>query len=165
MQNQKGFTLVELLVAATIIGSLVVFATISYRKAAAETRWTAAKAKLEQVAGAVQRWQADYPAYTLAEGIIANSSADCQAKIGQYVYTGRLNPSNLIACGFLEKGDWNAQSSYYYYAVCRNGDDSVTFCQTDSLACVAPRESANLPADYKSKVYCIDTFGVGHEHE
>ena len=60
--KDKGFTLVELLVAATIIGILAVFATNSYRNGVAETRWAQAKANLDQLAAAVQRVKLDYPA-------------------------------------------------------------------------------------------------------
>lgn len=52
--NYKGFTLVELLVAATIIGFLAIVATTSFRNSAAETRWTQAKALTNQLASAAE---------------------------------------------------------------------------------------------------------------
>lgn len=52
--NYKGFTLVELLVAATIIGFLAIVATTSFRNSAAETRWTQAKALANQLAAAAE---------------------------------------------------------------------------------------------------------------
>ena len=59
---RKGFTLVELLVAATIIGILMVFATNSYRNGVAETRWAQAKGNVDQLAAAVLRARIEYPA-------------------------------------------------------------------------------------------------------
>lgn len=60
MKNQCGFTLLELLIAATIVGTLAVFATVAFKNSSADARIAAAKPKAEQLATAVQRYKIEY---------------------------------------------------------------------------------------------------------
>ena len=59
MGNKRGFTLLELLIAATILGLLAVFATMSFRYSASDNRIAAAKIKTAQLAAAVQSFRLD----------------------------------------------------------------------------------------------------------
>ena len=177
MLNKKGFTLVELLVAATIIGALVVFATVQYRNGAAETRWAEAKGKARQLQNALQRLWYEYPTAVISSGDgWGNNTEAC------HLYHGVTNISanQLMACGFLENGTWNIENDYFLYHICASSEkyidgtvvatgtrvsDKWASCPTDynAYVCVTVRESAVMPADYKSKMYCVDRAGTEHE--
>ncbi len=139
-KNHKGFTLLELLIAATIIGILAVFATISYRNSAADARVAEAKSKLDMVGWAVQRYKLD-PSACLA----INSQE-------------KLTVENLAACGYLEK-DVLEEDDYFLFQVC-NGLDSL--CPDDTyLACMSGKNN-KLPNRYLSTHnyrYCADATG------
>ena len=152
---KKGFTLIELLVAATIISGLAVFATVQYRNNIAETRWTEAKAKVEQLALAVQQLNMDYSGVTFTGIRLVDRSTDSSCNLR----SGKTNqsPSELIACGYLENSGWGR--GVFSYFICPNG----TGCSSDYVACVSPNSSAKFPARYRYKNYCIDKNGIGVE--
>lgn len=178
MRNRKGFTLVELLVAATIIGALVVFATVQYRNGAAETRWAEAKGKAKQIQNALQRFWFEYPTAVISSGSNwGNTSASCTLYYGK---SGEVSANQLIACGFLENGNWNADNEYFWYHLCASDEtyvdgtsratasrvsDKWGSCPNDynAYVCVVVQDGAVMPADYKNKMYCVDNKGVGHE--
>ena len=161
MINKKGFTLVELLVAATIIGFLAAFATAQYRSSVAEARWTRAKSQTDQLAAALQRMYLDYPTSGIINGgemSNTSSSEQCQIFVGQQ---NGVSITQLIACGFLENSDWS--SEYFRYYSCFNTAGMWPECSSSYRACMAARTTAKLPSSYKTKKYCVDLSGVGQE--
>ncbi len=119
MINKKGFTLVELLVAATIIGLLAAFATTQYRNSVAEGRWTQAKAQTDQLANALERAWIDYPNLTFsAAGQMTNVSrdTDCIFRLGMQT---SVPINQLIACGYLDNSDWSG--TYFTFYSCSWG--------------------------------------------
>ncbi len=162
---RKGFTLVELLVAATIIGILMVFATNSYRNGVAETRWAQAKGNVDQLAAAVLRARIEYPTSAVfSSASIANTSTTgCVLNSGGVQNSTGWPPSSLIACGFLENGDWN--SDYFQYYVCdkKTTNPCVNYSSEKPVACVGVRSDAKLPARYKSYKYCYYEAQGGKE--
>lgn len=152
MRNNKGFTLLELLVAATIIGVMAVFATISYKNSAADARMAAYKARTDALAGAVQRMRLEYPHVSIAGPMGASSK--------------------LVAKGFLESGGWD--DGYVTYYVCNGKTESCASSPIDSpLACVVSRiksDDRKFPARYrKGYIYCVsannkkETLAAGGE--
>ena len=139
-KNNKGFTLLELLIAATIIGILAVLATVSFRNSAGDTRVAGAKAKLNALGGAVQRFKLD----------------------PQACPEGYLSINSLVSCGFLEVNNFN-EDTYFSYAICETSPGS---CPSSSyLACMTGR-SSKLPKRYLGSSgysYCWDSTGVTHE--
>lgn len=155
--KDKGFTLVELLVAATIIGILAIFATNSYRNGVAESRWAQAKTNLEQLAAAVQRVKLDYPSVKFSNTEMSNTtSTTCRFYPG---VSGTFSPAVLIPCGYLEGGDWN--SEYFQYYVCDNRTSSP--CKSGAVACVGFSSAAKVPDRYKSYKYCYYARSGGVE--
>lgn len=154
--TKEGFTLVELLVAATIIGILAVFATNSYRNSVAETRWTQAKANADRLGAAMQRVTMDYDDVVFSSSEMSNVAPDtsCPLRHGDVRPLSGFHPSVLISCGYLENGDWN--SEYYTYHTC--GASLSNACKAHNgempLACVSVRADARLPAKFKSYTYC-----------
>ncbi len=155
-KSTAGFTLVELLVAATIIGILTMFATVSYRNSAAETRWAQAKANLEQLAAAVQRAKVDYPSIKFSSVKMSNTSSSCTWNPGT---SSNTSPSNLIACGYLEGNRWN--SEYFEYYVCDNKTSSP--CKSGAVACVGFLSTAKVPSKFKKYTYCFYARSGGVE--
>ena len=163
---KKGFTLVELLVAATIIGLLAAFATAQYRNSVAEGRWTYAKAQADQLAAALQRIDIDYPNLRFETGAMKNasSSENCQLYPGRGGNVNAVQTSQLIACGYLENSDW--QNPYFSYYICTDSHigsgGSWAHC-TNDYVCMGVKDGAALPSAYQKKRYCVDSNGVGTE--
>lgn len=132
-KHNKGFTLLELLIAATIIGILAVFATVAFRNSAGETRVQGAKAKLNALGIAVQRFQLDPRA--------------CP--------DGYLSINSLVSCGYLEENNFN--DTYFSFYICAKESG----CPRSSyLACMRGK-STKLPKQYRTGYYyCLDEYGA-----
>ena len=149
MKNKRGFTLLELLIAATIIGTLVVLATVSYRSSAAETRVAAAKAQTEMLAGAVQRFSLENRVTSSQPGqmvSVGNSNAGCTVTTAH-----ELSPENLIYCGFVENSGWN--NDYFKFYICDGRTGSCSSAPTSigmPLAYMESTGDARMPAQYGS---------------
>lgn len=70
--NRAGFTLLELLIAAAIIGILALFATVSYRNSTAQTRVAQARAVTQSLAMGNYRAHIDYPSILFDENPISD---------------------------------------------------------------------------------------------
>lgn len=163
MNMKKGFTLVELLVAATIIGMLAVFATSQYRESVAETRWAHAKALTSQLAMAVQQAQLDYPGLSFYATAMANTTErDCPYYPG---VSGSVSGQSLIMCNYLENADWSGGKQYFAYYICPNGNASYNAnCRTgDYLACAVVLSTARMPSKYQDYAYCVGETTGGVE--
>lgn len=71
--NRAGFTLLELLIAAAIIGILALFATVSYRNSTAQTRVAQARAVTQSLAMGNYRAHIDYPSIRFDENPISDA--------------------------------------------------------------------------------------------
>ncbi len=152
MRNKKGFTLLELLIAATIIGTLAVYATISYRNSIFETRLAEAKARTETVANARQRFELDYPGASLNGAVLNTKKGICPSNP-----SAASDAQDLVNCGYLEEGNWH--SDYFYIVPCGKNTPHGT-CSTlmnDALACLQTSATMNkkIPAQYRGYLYCI----------
>ena len=154
MLQEKGFTLMELLVAATIISILLVFATVNYRNSAAETRWEQAKARLSQVTNAIQRAELDYDGVTFIGKLdnLTSSSHDYTCALSNQ----EVSTNELILCGYLENTVWD--DNYFEYYGCSSNNDNVN-CKTGMKACVKVAPGAKVPAGYLSYMYCESSTG------
>lgn len=151
MKNNKGFTLLELLVAATIIGILAVFATTSYKNSAAEARVAAAKARTKALANAVARMRIEYPSFKTVSGRMTDVS-----------YTGTQTCSSsslsgLVSCGYLGNSGWS-NDTYMTYWVCDGKTDGCTLSPvSDPLACMLSTGDAKLSDRYRSGyIFCVN---------
>ena len=164
MKNKKGFTLLELLIAATIIGILTVMATVSYRNSGADVRVAGAKARTDMLAGAVQRFRLDHPNVTMS-GALNNLSGTTSCSINATTAT-----KMLIACDYLEDGGW--LDDYFIFYVCSGNETPDGDCKNQNgsdvvgtpLACMKGRDHPRLPNHYHSSkgyIYCVSADSKG----
>lgn len=154
MHNNKGFTLLELLIAATIVGALAMYATISYRTSVFETRLAEAKVRTETVANAVQRFEMDYPGASLNGTLLNTKKQPCPTNP-----KNANNAQDLVNCGYLEEGEWN--SEYFFIVPCgkkpQHSVCSTLMGNNDALACLQTTGTLNkkIPTQYRGYLYCI----------
>lgn len=135
-KNNAGFTLLELLVAATIIGILAVFATVAYKNGAASTRAAGARAKADALAWAQQRYLLDPAACPL--------------------YVSTTNKITALEdCKLLER-KVILNDDYFTFAVCEDSSCSAAQNMQNPLACVFGKDNKKMPAKYaKNYWYCV----------
>ena len=146
MSYKGGFTLLELLIAAAIIGVLSLFAMQSFRTAGSDARWQEAKIRAQVVASAVKRYYIEYPNAAPLRGLT----------VELFNEKGACNPSeakvqNLVNCGFLEA---NRQFASEFGGVASNFTMTIKRSGGVNVVCVEAREEAKGRVA-KGK-YCTD---------
>lgn len=76
MKN-KAFTLIEVLVVATIIGLLAATAAVSYTSLNRSSRDGRRKADIEEMRAAFEQWRSDYGSYPTTQVTVSCTSASC----------------------------------------------------------------------------------------
>lgn len=163
MKNKHGFTLLELLIAATIMGLLAMVAAVSYRASVVENRLAAAKIKTEQLATGYQRFLQEQPVRldnnggSTLMGNLTDTTIECQP----YSH----HPKTLITCGYVENGGWT--DSYVQYFLCADGKNTPVCNDSpvnNPLACMAGRSDLpKMPRKYRGScgyLYCIGPTGA-----
>ena len=160
MKNKKGFTLLEILIAAAIMSILALMATAAYRHSISVTRVEDAKNKLRVVANAVLRFKWDYP----NRGFNGNDGKNVllyTENIGTCPKDGDYSASTLIKCEYLENRQWTTKE--IKIVVC-NGSNTGELCSrsgvSNPLACMTGT-SSRLDTEFTSRVYCISESDEG----
>ena len=147
--NQKGFTMLELLIAAAIVGVLAFFAARGYRNTLGEAYIEDGKNRVRAVATAIQQFQMDYPGYSFSGGedLVKGKSA-CSVGVAG---TAQV----LINCGYLDNRPWS--DGHISIEVC--GISTTKQCGKATLGgrlvCLTGKD-AKFP-DYNGKnkyIYC-----------
>ena len=131
--NRAGFTLLELLIAAAIIGILALFATVSYRNSTAQTRVAQARAVTQSLAMGNYRAHIDYPNISFnsnriddrVQGTTGTSSVD-GTEVCARGFASRPSSqwpaSCLVANGYVDALGFNG-----YFEFTLSGDESACF--------------------------------------
>ncbi len=165
MTNKKGFTLLELLIAATIIGTLAVLATVSYRASEADAHVAAARTKVDVLASGVQRFSLEYENAKALTGEIGNLAGVGNCDPVSVTSSGSNPATILISCDFVDNGGWN--NPYFHFYVCGGTPDSCASQTTgvsSPLACMKGKGHSRLTDQYQSDYwYCVSATTSG-EH-
>lgn len=115
--KKNGFTMIELLIAAAIIGVLAVLSTSSYKNTLIKTRLEEGKTRTRVAADAAMRFQMDYPGHTFSGDklIYMQSVGGCA--------TSDTSPAQLIQCGYLENRPWS--DGYFDIEICGAKKDGL----------------------------------------
>jgi type IV pilus assembly protein PilA len=133
--NEKGFTLIELMIVVAIIGILAAIAIPNFLNYQLKSKTSEAKVNLGAIATSQESWRAENDTYI-----------DCNAYPGavgasKQTWT-RANAGNFTSIGFAPSGD-----VYYQYAVPAAGVSSTAFGAT---------AEADLDSDGTSGQFSID---------
>lgn len=131
--NRAGFTLLELLIAAAIIGILALFATVSYRNSTAQTRVAQARAVTQSLAMGNYRAHIDYPSIRFDENPISDAvqGTTGTSSVGGTEVCARgfaASPSDqwpascLVANGYVDALGFEG-----YFKFTLSGDESACF--------------------------------------
>lgn len=155
MKNKNGFTLMELLIAATIVGILSLVATVSYQNSMAENRIANAKAKVDQIVNAIQRYEYEHSGTINIAGElgdIGTGAVSCSSSTKDYQV--------LIACGLLDRNGWN--DPYVKYYICnKSKSDNCSGSKIDAPWACMKMQGSKLPQKYQNYMYCATPIAKG----
>ena len=146
--NNKGFTLVEVLVSIIIIMILATYSVLKYTETVRDGENRVAKAQLELVAGAYNRYLMENPEKPLnglvsyAEGICTAACAECASGYGEF------------QCGKVA-----IKKLKYLISL---GPDANDTCCSDCIATMKAREGVSVGDKFTlTSGYCayIDRYG------
>ncbi|MCL2888110.1 MAG: prepilin-type N-terminal cleavage/methylation domain-containing protein [Elusimicrobia bacterium] len=158
MKYKRGFTMMEMLVVFILIAVLAQVAIVTYRNSIQDSKRDHAKAMLQEIAIANQRFRTDYPSVNIKTDVISHTpSATCN--INKFD-AASVDPSILVACGYLEQKTWDNYDYQFY--VC---GDSTNPCGPDGLAYMVALEGAGkyYNAGVNSDT-CVFTSGSGYNN-
>lgn len=94
-KKEKGFTLIELVITACIIGILSVVATTSYQKTMIKNKRTEAKNKLFEVMQRQEKYMSENNTYTLTLSNLGYASGDLLSSGGYYKLTAAASANGI----------------------------------------------------------------------
>lgn len=155
--NKKGFTLLELLMAAAIVTALASVAVVSYRAKIADAHIEDGKNQARALATAVRMFELEYS--KRPSGAMPANGPFTAAEVGACSPTGSpLLPSQLVACNFLENRWWG--NEYVWLRVCGIDDESGQ-CRDSAIVCMGGRTDNNkVPNKYRRTLFCVQRTGA-----
>lgn len=113
-KNKRGFTLIEVLVAASIIAILATIGMVSYQAAGRNGRDAKRKSDLEQLRSALEIYKSDNSVYSITTSCVASDlllnkyinpyPTDPASNKYQYCYIQQAALKAYILCAYLENG-------------------------------------------------------------
>jgi general secretion pathway protein G len=148
MTTRRGFTLIEVLVAATIIALLTAIGVVSYASANRSARDAKRKSDLEQIRAALEMFRADCGKYPVTNTVVpgntlALNGTSCpgysdstvtymrqvpQDPKGNYRYSQRDSGASYVLCACLEGSGGTTASCSNCGGVCGTGACNYEVC-------------------------------------
>lgn len=159
MINKAGFTMMELLIAAAIIGVLAVFATQTFLQTSTDIRVEDAKIRARAVAQAAHRFKWDYPAATFVIGEDKPFGSVVARKNTNDCVITNVSLQTLINCGYLDYRQYAAD-----YRVAQSGGSSSFMSNfkfwfhnnNNGDVCFTRSNVSETSKIVDNKVYCTD---------
>lgn len=136
---KQSFTLIEILVVATIIGLLAVGGLVSYSQITKQSRDAKRKADLEQIRAALEMYRSNNNQY-----ISSPSSGDCSSVVS-YLTSGTIYLQNIPT-------DPQSTLYSYYCDISLNDFTLGAYLETSSATCVSSQCGSNC-------TYCLGPYG------
>jgi prepilin-type N-terminal cleavage/methylation domain-containing protein len=124
----KGFTLIELLVAILIIMILAGYSIFAFKDSIEDASNAKAKATLELINSAIERFKIEYPNQGLPAGAFTNDY-----NVTTCVKTDDVR-KRLIGCRYLQKIDFNSDKTEYNFFI-------GSGCGGDGYAYMTPKST------------------------
>ncbi len=135
---KQSFTLIEILVVATIIGLLAVGGMVSYSQITKQSRDARRKADLEQIRAALEMYRSNNNYY-----ISASNRGNCSTVLS-YLTSGTI---------YLQKIPTDPKSTNFYYCNISNNDFTIgAYLETSNVTCVSRQCGSNC-------TYCLGPYG------
>lgn len=136
MKKNPGFTLIEVLVAATIIAVLTTIGMVSYQTTARQSRDAKRKSDLEQIRVALEMIRADCDSYPTEEPPWGSAwTITCEGMTNTYMEKVPQDPKDPYIYVYSSSDG----STYFLCAYLENGPTQVTGCgncdSDDSIPC------------------------------
>lgn len=164
--NKKGFTLLELLITATLISILAALAMSSYRQTAFKSRLEDFKNRTRAVSYAVQIFREEYPRAT---GFDETSLVSISPVQSGCKTVGEVDPASLIHCNILDGNREWSNSDFAVIVPCsaeKSQHIANSPCdksaRNDMLACMRVLDEPKVPSEYRGYVFCVS---AGKEEE
>lgn len=134
MKNEKGFTLLELLVVISIIGILIAMGAVAFSTAQKRGRDSRRRADMKAMQSAFEQYYANNSAVYDASGDCTGMATELQGGIpsdpqpsqsyscGALPGVGNTTTNSYCACALLEKADGNSTSSTCAFVNSATGD-------------------------------------------
>lgn len=133
--NQKGFTLMELLVTVILVAVLASYSVYYYNNTIDEGKLHAAKGKLAALGGALERFKLENHRYIGCSGAIELTSSNIVGTCDVSNFDSRDKLLNVFYCGYAEKS-LALDDNFRFYIGCPSECNVQTF-STDRTAYVA----------------------------
>ncbi len=133
--KKKSFTLIEILVVATIIGLLAAAATASYTQLGKQSRDARRKTDLEQIRSALEMYRSNNDQYS--------------------AYTGNCSSYTALTGSptYIQSMPTDPMSTYFYYCNISTTDYTISaYMETGGTTCVASQCGKNCN-------YCLGPYG------
>lgn len=142
MTTRRGFTLIEVLVAATIIALLTAIGVVSYASANRSARDAKRKSDLEQIRAALEMFRADCGKYPVTNTVVPGNTlvlnaTSCPGYSGStitymqqipqdpkysYIYRAATDRLSYVLCAYLEGGGGTTSCSSLSCSGCGPGN-------------------------------------------
>ena len=137
--RKKGFTLLELLMAAAIISALASVAVASYRAKMADTYVEDGKNQVRALTTAVRLFELEY-SVSVRQNSVDDAPFDMDGVTCAPTAVSTAN--QVVACNFLENRRW--------------GNELITLSIEETRVCANGKSSPKLPSKYRNKkIFCI----------